>query len=142
MTTDRAASVLARLKNKARECGISYQQCLQLFFQEEFLRKLSASHYKDNLILKGWLFIYTLTNYESRATVDVDFMLRGSSNDMARMDEIIAEILATLFYSYGKVIDICNYLNLNFGFPATPHIICLSYMPHKFTRWKNLREME
>ena len=94
MTTDRAASVLARLRNKAKENGISYQQCLQLFFQEEFLRKLSASPYKDNLILKGGLFIYTLTNFESRATVDVDFMLRGLSNDMARMDEIIAEILA------------------------------------------------
>ena len=94
MTTDRAASVLARLKNKAKENGISYQQCLQLFMQEEFLRKLSASRYKDNLILKGGLFIYTLTNFESRATVDVDFMLRGLSNDMSRMDEIIAEILA------------------------------------------------
>ena len=94
MATDRAASVLARLRNKAKENGISYQQCLQLFFQEEFLRKLSASPYKNNLILKGGLFIYTLTNFESRATVDVDFMLRGLSNDMARMDEIIAEILA------------------------------------------------
>lgn len=94
MATDRAASVLARLRNKAKESGISYQQCLQLFFQEEFLRKLSASPYKDNLILKGGLFIYTLTNFESRATVDVDFMLRGLSNDMARMDEIISEILA------------------------------------------------
>ena len=35
---DIAASVLARLKNKAKASGISYQQCLQLFFQEEFLR--------------------------------------------------------------------------------------------------------
>lgn len=94
MATDRAASVLARLKNKAKENGISYQQCLQLFFQEEFLRKLSASKYKDNLILKGGLFIYTLTDFESRATVDVDFMLRGLSNDMASMDEIFADILA------------------------------------------------
>lgn len=92
--TDIAASVLTKLKNKAKARGISYQQCLQLFFQEEFLRKLAASKYKDNLILKGGLFIYTLTNFESRATVDVDFLLRGISNDMQRMDEIIAEILA------------------------------------------------
>lgn len=92
--TDMAASVLARLKNKAKASGISYQQCLQLFLQEEFLRKLSSSKYKNNLILKGGLFIYTLTNFESRATVDVDFMLRGLSNDMARMDEIIAEIIS------------------------------------------------
>ena len=58
--TDKAASVLAKLKNKAKISGISYQQCLQLFMQEEFLRKLSKSGYEDNLILKGGLFIYTL----------------------------------------------------------------------------------
>lgn len=90
---DIAASVLDRLKNKAKQSGISYQQCLQLFFQEEFLRKLAASDYKNNFVLKGGLLIYTLTNFESRATVDVDFMLRGLSNDMKRMDGIIAEIL-------------------------------------------------
>ena len=34
--TDKAESVLAKLRNKAKEAGISYQQCLQLFLQEEF----------------------------------------------------------------------------------------------------------
>lgn len=91
---DIAASVLAKLKNKAKSSGISYQQCLQLFFQEEFLRKLAASQYAENFVLKGGLFIYTLTNFESRATVDVDFLMRGLNNDIAHMDEIIAEILA------------------------------------------------
>ncbi len=91
---DIAASVLAKLKNKAKTSGISYQQCLQLFFQEEFLRRLASSKYAENFILKGGLFIYTLTNFESRATVDVDFLMRGLNNDIARMDEIIAEILA------------------------------------------------
>ena len=47
---DVAASVLAKLKNKAKAAGISYQQCLQLFMQEEFLRKLSKSGYDDTLI--------------------------------------------------------------------------------------------
>ena len=91
---DIAASVLAKLKNKAKSSGISYQQCLQLFFQEEFLRRLAGSKYAENFVLKGGLFIYTLTNFESRATVDVDFLMRGLNNDLARMDEIIAEILA------------------------------------------------
>ena len=50
---DIAASVLAKLKNKAKDAGISYQQCLQLFMQEEFLRKLSKSGYDDFLILKA-----------------------------------------------------------------------------------------
>ena len=36
---DMGASVLTRLKKQAKETGINYQTCLQLFAQEEFLRK-------------------------------------------------------------------------------------------------------
>lgn len=57
---DIAASVLAKLKNKAKALGISYQQCLQLFFQEEFLRKLALSPYVENLVLKGGIFTLIL----------------------------------------------------------------------------------
>lgn len=88
-----AASVLDKLKNKAKASGISYQQCLQLFMQEEFLRKLSKSQYNSNLILKGGLFIYTLTNFESRATIDVDFLLRQQSNSIEEVSEMIEEII-------------------------------------------------
>lgn len=91
---DMGASVIARLKNKAKETGKSFQLHLQLFCQEEFLRRLAASRYAENLVLKGGLFIYTLTNFESRATVDIDFLLRhfpGTIEDIKRMvDEIIA----------------------------------------------------
>jgi Fe-S-cluster containining protein len=57
------------------------------------LRKLAASSYRENLILKEGLFIYTLTNFESRSTVDVDFLMKGLNNDIQHMDEIIQEIL-------------------------------------------------
>ena len=92
---DIVASVLAKLKNKAKASGISYQQCLQLFVQEEFLRRLSKSGYEDNLILKGGLFIYTLTNFESRATIDVDFLLRAASNSMEDVQELINKVINT-----------------------------------------------
>lgn len=92
---DIAASVLAKLRNKAKTSGISYQQCLQLFVQEEFLRKLSKSRYEDNLILKGGLFIYTLTNFESRATIDVDFLLRAVSNSIEDVKELINKVINT-----------------------------------------------
>lgn len=71
-----AASVLTRLKNQSKEEGIPFQLGLQLFAQEEFLRKLSESRYSDNLILKGGMFIYTLTEFDSRPTRDIDFMVR------------------------------------------------------------------
>ena len=92
---DKATSILAKLKNKAKISGISYQQCLQLIMQEEFLRKLSKSGYDDNLVLKGGLFIYTLTNFESRATIDVDFLLCGLSNSMEDVKSLIDKIIDT-----------------------------------------------
>ena len=90
---DRAASILAKLKNKAVKSGIPYQQCLQLFAQEEFLRKLSHSFYANNLVLKGGLFIYALTNFKSRPTMDVDFLLSGYPNTLNDIKIMIDTIL-------------------------------------------------
>ena len=47
--TDISTSVLARLKNKAAESGRSYQLCLQLFCQEEFLRRLEKFKYAEKV---------------------------------------------------------------------------------------------
>ena len=91
---DIAASVLARLKNKAAESGRSYQLCLQLFCQEEFLRRLEKSKYAENLVLKGGLFIYSLTDFDSRVTVDVDFLLRKIPNTPEQLKAILEEIIA------------------------------------------------
>ena len=92
---DLGASVLARLKNKAAESGRSYQLCMQLFCQEEFLRRVEKSRYADNLVLKGGLFLYTLTNCDSRVTVDVDFLLRQMPNTPEQLQAVLEEIIAT-----------------------------------------------
>lgn len=91
---DIAAPVLARLKNKAAESGRSYQLCLQLFCQEEFLRRLEKSKYAENLVLKGGLFLYSLTDFDSRVTVDVDFLLRKIPNTPEQLKGILEEIIA------------------------------------------------
>lgn len=91
---DIAASVLARLKNKAKESGRSYQLCLQLFCQEEFLRRLEKSKYVENLVLKGGLFLYSLTDFDSRVTVDVDFLLRQIPNTPEQLKGILEEVIA------------------------------------------------
>ena len=91
---DIAASVLARLKNKAIESGRSYQLCLQLFCQEEFLRRLEKSKYAENLVLKGGLFLYSLTDFDSRVTVDVDFLLRQIPNTPEQLKGILEEVIA------------------------------------------------
>ena len=92
---DIAASVLARLKNRAQISSRSYQLCLQLFCQEEFLRRLEKSKYAENLVLKGGLFIYSLTDFDSRVTVDVDFLLRKIPNTPEQLKAVLEEIIAT-----------------------------------------------
>ena len=92
---DRVASVLDRLRNQAKNLDINYQECLQLFVQEEFLRRLSKSNYADNFILKGGYFIYTLTNFSSRPTVDVDFLLKHQNTSISDVQKIIEEVVST-----------------------------------------------
>lgn len=92
---DKAASVLARLKNKSVESGRSYQLCLQLFCQEEFLRRLEKSKYVENFVLKGGLFIYTLTEFESRVTMDIDLLLQKLPNTPEELEPIIMDIIST-----------------------------------------------
>ena len=91
---DMAASVLARLRNKAKESGRSYQLCLQLFFQEEFLRRLAKSEYAEKLVLKGGLFLYSITDFDSRVTTDVDFLLRQAPNTPEQLKNILEEIIS------------------------------------------------
>lgn len=92
---DMGVSVLLKLKNKSKATGKSLQLILQLFCQEEFLRRLSLSKYADSLVLKGGLFIYTLTNFESRATIDIDFLLRNIPNSIEDIKTIVDEIIKT-----------------------------------------------
>ena len=92
---DTAASVLTQLKNKGKETGRGFQLCLQFFCQEEFLRRLEKSQYAENLVLKGGLFIYSITGFDSRVTVDVDFLLRKVPNTPEKLKKVLEEIIAT-----------------------------------------------
>lgn len=53
------------------------------------------SGYADNLILKGGMFLYTLTKFEGRPTMDIDFMLRRLSNDLAGVKQVMEKICQT-----------------------------------------------
>jgi len=85
-------STLQKLKNKARSKGIPFQLMLQLFCQEEFLRRLERSEYHDRLILKGGLFLFSYSGFESRPTMDIDFLALNLSNDQEDMKKIIQTV--------------------------------------------------
>jgi predicted nucleotidyltransferase component of viral defense system len=95
VSANNSESILARLRNRAKEENITMQQLLNLFFQEEFLRRLSNSRYKDNLILKGGFFLYTISDFKFRPTIDSDYLIRNHSNDIKEIENLVHEIIGT-----------------------------------------------
>ncbi len=89
-----AASVLTRLKNKAKAQVIPLQQLLNLFCQEEFIRRLSESSYRENLILKGGYLLYSISGFTTRPTVDADYLLKNYSNDIDAIEKLVKEIIS------------------------------------------------
>lgn len=89
------ASVLAKLKNKSKKENISLQQLLNLFCQEEFIRRLSVSKYNKNLILKGGFLLYAISDFTTRATIDADYLLRNHSNNNESIEKLIEEIIVS-----------------------------------------------
>lgn len=88
-----STSILARLKNKAKAEGIAFQQLLNLFFQEEFIRRLAQSHYRERLILKGGFLLYSISDFTTRPTVDADYLLKNHSNELGSVEELVGSII-------------------------------------------------
>ena len=91
---DVSASVLARLKDKAKKQGLPLQQLLNLFCQEELIRRLSDSSYKENLILKGGYLLYSISGFTTRSTIDADYLLKNYSNDLKDIEILVKEIIS------------------------------------------------
>lgn len=86
-------SALSKLKNKAINEGVAFQQLLTLFLQEEFIRRLSQSEYRNKLILKGGFLLYALSDFASRPTIDADYLLRDYPNKVESILFLVHTIL-------------------------------------------------
>lgn len=89
-----AESVLGKLKNESKKKGISLQQLLNLFCQEEFIRRLSKSNYKDKLILKGGFLLYSISKFTTRPTIDADYLLKNYPNDINTIEKLVTEVIS------------------------------------------------
>jgi len=87
------ASMRDKLLNLSKETGRDYNALLRQFFQERFLYRLSISHYRDVLILKGALLLVSYNISKYRPTRDVDFLSNIVSNNMEDCKNIISEIV-------------------------------------------------
>lgn len=73
-----AQSILARLKNKAQDEGVEYQQILTRYGLERMLYRLSQSRHVDSFLLKGAMLFNLWFDMPHRPTRDVDLLGFGS----------------------------------------------------------------
>jgi hypothetical protein len=65
-----AASIAARLLNRARQTGADYQTLLTSYCLERFLYRLSVSDRSDRFVLKGAMLLRVWSDQPYRATRD------------------------------------------------------------------------
>ena len=83
-----------RIRNLAKEKGLSSQEVLQMYLFEHVLARLARSPYKDNFILKGGFLIASMIGVNERTTMDMDTTVRDIPMQKDAIEEIITEILA------------------------------------------------
>ena len=74
MTANRSASVLARLRNLARQRGDDYNLLLNRFALERLLCRVAASPHADRFLLKGALLFSLWYDQPHRPTRDADLL--------------------------------------------------------------------
>ena len=89
-----AASVAARLLNRAKETGDDYQTLLTTYCLERFLYRLGTSDRRDRFILKGAMLLRVWSDRPYRATRDLDLLRRGDGASHAIRHDLEA-IVAT-----------------------------------------------
>lgn len=83
-----AASVLARLLNRAKETGDDHQTLLTGYCLERFLYRLGASDCHGRFVLKGAMLLRLWSDRPYRATRDLDLLRRGDGAFDAIRDAI------------------------------------------------------
>lgn len=86
-----AASVRAKLKNKAKERGVEFQNLLVRFGNERLLYRLSVSAYQNSFLLKGAALFAIWMGEPHRPTKDMDLLGFGK-NDIEALENIFREI--------------------------------------------------
>lgn len=102
----KAASIKAKLKNRAMKENRTFQEILAIYGLERALYRVSVSPHSSNYILKGGMLLYAL--FESnfiRGTADVDFLGRPINNDIETIKQSFEDIFNIQYIEDGIVFD-------------------------------------
>ena len=83
MSPDVAASIRARLLNRANSQGIEFQHYPVRYASERFLYRLGQSEVRDRLVLKGGILLSLWMDEPFRTTRDIDMLAFGESHEEA-----------------------------------------------------------
>lgn len=86
--TNIAASVAARLLDRAKRSGDDYQTLLTNFCFERLLYRLGVSEIRDRFILKGAMLLRVWSEQPYRATRDLDLLRRGDASFEAIKEDV------------------------------------------------------
>lgn len=66
--------MMALIRKRSKESGVSINTLLLLYFFEHFLERIAASKYRTDLILKGGFFLSSVLGIQTRTTMDMDYL--------------------------------------------------------------------
>ena len=107
MSPDAVASIRARLLNRAKASGESFELFLVRYACERFLYRLGASPLAERCLLKGASLLAVWMQDPYRATRDIDLLASGAS-DEAAIREAIEDICRVSCPRDGVVFDLAG----------------------------------
>jgi len=99
-----AASIRARLQNKATEANRPFAELLQYYGMERFLYRLSRSGYAGKFVLKGALMFTVWQVPDRRTTLDIDF-LASCGNSVSSVEDIVRKVCSVTVVPDGLTFD-------------------------------------
>lgn len=87
-------SIVNKLRIRASELNVSFNDVLSQFFYDEFLKLLSMSKYNENFLLKGVMLVAYKIGLQNRSTRDIDFLINGLDFKIENMRNIISDIVS------------------------------------------------
>lgn len=88
---DLAASIRAKLLNVSKAEKVEFQELINRFGAEQFLERLTKSHYAERFIFKGGSLLAYIIETD-RKTRDLDFSIKHVSNDLDDALKLVSEI--------------------------------------------------
>lgn len=87
--------IMALIRKRSKESGVSINTLLLLYFFEHFLERIAASKYRTDLILKGGFLLSSVLGIQTRTTMDMDMSLRNHPLSESEIKKIFSELAAS-----------------------------------------------